>query len=223
MDNLFQMLAKAADGAFVIDKDQRIIYWNEAAQEILGYTSSEVVGKACYEVLPGCNDRGQTICRHHCFVITSTLKGDSVTNYDTCTRTKLGKVRWINVSILSSPTSSNNTPPLIVHLFRDVTQKKQNEQFVRQILDAAKQLQDVPVPTIPPTSVDPPTEDLTNREREILSLLAQGSSTHDIAQSLSISSFTVRNHIQNILNKLHVHSRLEAVTYAFEHGLLSRN
>jgi PAS domain S-box-containing protein len=216
------MLTRAADGAFVIDESQRIIYWNHAAQEILGYTSEEVVGRACYEVLPGCNEVGQLICRHHCAVVTTTLQGGDITNYDSCTRTKSGEVRWINVSILTIPTSSNNKPPFIIHLFRDVTQKKQNEQFARQVLDAARHLQDVTFPNSLPKQVKPPIEKLTDREREILSLLAQGSHTHNIAQSLSISSFTVRNHIQNILHKLHVHSRLEAVTYALEHGLIHR-
>ena len=61
---------------------------------------------------------------------------------------------------------------------------------------------------------------LTDREREVLSLLAQGHITRDIAQSLSISNSTTRNHIQNILHKLNVHSRLEAVAYAYEHGLV---
>ncbi len=69
-------------------------------------------------------------------------------------------------------------------------------------------------------SVNPPAQDLTDREREVLSLLAQGLSTRDIAQTLSISPSTARNHIQNILHKLNVHSRLEAVAYAFEHGLV---
>jgi two-component system nitrate/nitrite response regulator NarL len=63
-------------------------------------------------------------------------------------------------------------------------------------------------------------QDLTDREREVLSLLAQGHSTREIAQALSISYSTARNHIQNILHKLNVHSRLEAVAYAYEHGLV---
>jgi DNA-binding NarL/FixJ family response regulator len=68
--------------------------------------------------------------------------------------------------------------------------------------------------------VEPEAQELTDREREVLSLLAQGLNTPDIAQSLSISSSTVRNHVQNILHKLQVHSRLEAVAYALKHGLV---
>jgi DNA-binding NarL/FixJ family response regulator len=62
--------------------------------------------------------------------------------------------------------------------------------------------------------------ELTDREREVLTLLAQGLRTRDIAEYLSISPSTARNHVQNVLHKLNVHSRLEAVSYAFEHGLV---
>ncbi len=226
MNDLFQMLTNTADGAFVIDEDQYIVFWNEAAQEILGYTSDEVIGRPCYEILGGQDDQGCVICHHHCVVLATTLTRRPVTNYDIVARTKLGKMCWINVSILTIPPSNNNTPPLIVHLFRDATQKKQNEQFIRQVLNAANRLQERPphsasLPT-PPAEPLAATE-LTDREREVLSLLAQGLSTDDIGQALSISSFTVRNHVQNILNKLQVHSRLEAVSYAFEHGLVTRD
>jgi DNA-binding NarL/FixJ family response regulator len=71
-----------------------------------------------------------------------------------------------------------------------------------------------------PVSATSPAPDLTDREREVLSLLAQGHNTRGIATALPISPSTARNHIQNILHKLHVHSRLEAVAYAFEHGLV---
>jgi DNA-binding CsgD family transcriptional regulator len=53
-------------------------------------------------------------------------------------------------------------------------------------------------------------------------LMAEGKSTERIAALLSISRPTARNHIQNIFQKLHVHSRAEAVAYAFQHGLLAK-
>ncbi|MCB0149674.1 MAG: response regulator transcription factor [Caldilineaceae bacterium] len=63
-------------------------------------------------------------------------------------------------------------------------------------------------------------EQLTAREFQILNLLAQGTDTDSIASQLVIGKTTVRNHIQRILHKLGVHSRLEAVTYARDHHLL---
>ena len=61
---------------------------------------------------------------------------------------------------------------------------------------------------------------LTDRELEILGLLAAGSSTAAIANALSISPTTVRNHVQRIITKLQVHSRLAAVALAYSEGLL---
>ena len=60
---------------------------------------------------------------------------------------------------------------------------------------------------------------LTPREREVLGLLAEGMSGKDIADSLFLSRNTVRTHIQNILTKLQVHSRLQAAALATRHGI----
>jgi DNA-binding NarL/FixJ family response regulator len=64
--------------------------------------------------------------------------------------------------------------------------------------------------------------DLSAREREVLALLSDGMSNKDIAERLSVSGHTVRNHVQRILMKLHAASRLEAVAIAVRHGLISR-
>jgi two-component system nitrate/nitrite response regulator NarL len=64
-------------------------------------------------------------------------------------------------------------------------------------------------------------EQLTKRERAVLEMLVEGARSEDIARRLSISPNTVRTHIQNILTKLQVHSRLEAAAFAVKHGLVS--
>ena len=64
-------------------------------------------------------------------------------------------------------------------------------------------------------------QDLTEREREILGLLAQGMRNDDIAAQLYISPQTVQTHVRNILGKLRVHSKLEAVAFAVRHGAIT--
>ena len=61
---------------------------------------------------------------------------------------------------------------------------------------------------------------LTSRERDVLGLLVQGMSGEEIADHLGISPNTVRTHVQSILTKLQVHSRLEAATFAVRHGVV---
>ena len=63
--------------------------------------------------------------------------------------------------------------------------------------------------------------DLTDREREILTLLAQGMRDDDIAAKLYISPQTVQTHVRNILGKLRVHSKLEAVSFAVKYGVIT--
>ncbi|MCG4281080.1 response regulator [Lacticaseibacillus saniviri] len=63
-------------------------------------------------------------------------------------------------------------------------------------------------------------DDLTNREREVLQLIAAGKSNQEIADELFITLKTVKTHVSNILAKLQVEDRTKATIYAFKHGLV---
>lgn len=65
--------------------------------------------------------------------------------------------------------------------------------------------------------------DLTDREVEVLTLLVHGKSNSEISNKLSISLATVKYHLRNIYSKLGAKSRVEAVTIALEHHLVSKN
>lgn len=62
-------------------------------------------------------------------------------------------------------------------------------------------------------------EDLTNREREVLGLIAKGRSNQEIADELFITLKTVKTHVSNILAKLQVDDRTQAAIYAIKHQL----
>lgn len=70
--------------------------------------------------------------------------------------------------------------------------------------------------TLPPTE-----EPLTEREVEVLRLVAQGLANQEIAEKLFVSERTVRAHVSNILSKLHLANRTQAALYAFREGLAS--
>ena len=73
-----------------------------------------------------------------------------------------------------------------------------------------------------PLQQQPPTpEPLTERELDILRLVAQGRSNREIAEQLVITEMTVRTHVSNILSKLHLASRTQAALYALREGLAS--
>jgi two-component system, NarL family, nitrate/nitrite response regulator NarL len=77
----------------------------------------------------------------------------------------------------------------------------------------------------PVTQVDREAEllasQLTPREREVLALLVEGSDNAHIARQLGVSANTVRTHVQSILTKLGVRSRLQAAAFAVKHGVVS--
>lgn len=201
--NLDRALAEAGDGVFVIGDDGRIVLWNSAAEKILGYPARDVLGRPCYEVLAGRDEHDNRLCCEGCHVRTLVNLGEAVQSFDMRTTTQAGKPVWLNVSVLSMP-------PVTVHLFRDITAQHQLMDMVRERLGPK-----APAPDDPDIGGA-----LTRREIEILKLLGAGMDTRGVAQRLRVSPATIRNHVQKLLGKLGVHSRLEAVALAFRRNWL---
>ena len=220
MSRLHEALQGAADGAFIVDENLRIHFWNGAAEEDLGFNSGEVIDQLCYKILQGHDEGGNLICRACCQVAKYALEDKPVNHYDIRTRTKLGDRRWLNMTVFTYKMRKQGDSKLIVHMFRDITQNKDEARFFRRVLEVARRYQDNPGEGKADGGTMLPSQVLTPREREVLMLLARGHGTRDIAELFSISPNTVRNHIQHILQKLQVHSRLEAVTYAIKHDLI---
>jgi PAS domain S-box-containing protein len=220
MESIFELLSNTPDGVFAVDREQRIVLWNNAAQALLGFTAQEALGRFCYEVIGGLDQSGCLVCQKGCFAITSTLKREFTPTRDIWVRSKEGREVWLSVSTIMVPSRWRDLS-VLVHLFRDVSRQKEIEHVMEQLLSRVTKLslsQGTDLPKSRPSSR--PVMDLTRREREVLRLLASGASTSTIAETLSISLFTVRNHIHNILAKLGVHNRLEAVTVALRKGLV---
>src|SRR5262249_7685376 len=128
-------------------------------------------------------------------------------------------------------------------MFRQILCRGEPAEFTLHIRDAADELVPVEISSAPVRDdesvvgvfglvrrADPPegdapapstaTELLTPRQLEVLRLLAQGASTHEIAAKLHLSTTTVRNHVQHVLAALGAHTRLQAVISARERGIL---
>jgi PAS domain S-box-containing protein len=207
--NLAQLLAATADGGFAIDAEGRILVWNHAAENMLGYTAREAVGRPCCDLLMGHEDNGNRLCCRGCYGRDLVRIRDQVHNFDMRTRTKAGSMIWVNVSMLM--VSSDGIGDVTVHLLRDVTATREILALIRERLSTAAEL----VAAAPDGNGT-----LTRRELEILRIISTGLNTKDAAEKLHVSPATVRNHVQNILGKLGAHSRLEAVAYATRHRLI---
>jgi DNA-binding NarL/FixJ family response regulator len=84
---------------------------------------------------------------------------------------------------------------------------------------AARLLQDLARESRPASPPPSPAARLTQREQEVLRLVAQGKSNKEIASALSIAENTVKNHLKNILEKLHLENRVQAATFALRREL----
>jgi len=224
MKNLIQAVSKASDGAIIINKDYRILYWNQAAESILGHSAEQVTGRYCYEVLRWCDEQGRALCRQFCRLALNSLSGEIPPSLELRAPTITDEWRWINVTTLAFPTGDQSRGDVIVHLFRDETRRKSAEQFLEQVIEMSKTLHKEQRPTrfsvgAWEASSNFHLNGLTPRESEVMHLLARGFDTASISNALTISSSTTRNHIKSILSKFGVHSRLEAVAYAYNHGL----
>jgi PAS domain S-box-containing protein len=214
-----EIYARTADGVHAVDSRQRIVYWSPSAQQILGWNPSEVVGQHCYDVIAGGDYEGQRFCRRNCPAITAARKAKSVHNYDVLSRRKDGSPVWLNVSIILPP-ESIRSGICAVHVFRDVSERRRSEQLAQTTLETVARFSASEEGHVETKPYPPPGPPLTQRELEVLRLLASGVPTEDIATALGVSRSTARNHIESILAKLGVHSRLQAVVYASRHRLI---
>lgn len=104
----------------------------------------------------------------------------------------------------------DSSPQELIRAIRDVYQG----QLALHPAVARKMLHEKEQPEIPDSL-------LTDREIEVLQLVAQGLDNHEIADKLVISLPTVRSHVTNILNKLNLNNRTQAVLYALRHNIAS--
>jgi PAS domain S-box-containing protein len=205
-ESISQALERTGDGALVTGPDGRVVLWNRAAERLLGWTREEALGHSSCEMLDAAASNGRFICSAACAVIQAGLKGEDVESFDVQTRTKAGRPIRLNVSTLSLNGGIRNGGPVTVHLFRTPSAPS----------PAAHPLS----PASPASEPNGAASSLTPRELEVLRLLATGANTRSAAEQLGVSPATIRNHVQNLLGKLGVHSRLQAVAYATTHGLL---
>jgi NarL family two-component system response regulator LiaR len=90
--------------------------------------------------------------------------------------------------------------------------------------DVARRLMEAVSHDMPPdqgkrVSLPQELENLTEREREVLDLIAQGLSNHEMAEKMVISEKTVKTHVSNLLSKLNLEDRTRAAIWALKHGL----
>jgi PAS domain S-box-containing protein len=218
MDEVLAVLSRTEDGVYAVDHTYRIVFWNDAAERLLGYRADEVIGRLCHEVFEGEPRPGCLECAPSCPVMVAASRNETVPTYNLLSRTKDGDAILLNISVI---VPNSGSPFATIHLFRDATSQLRYETYVEQVVCMAARLPS-PQPSLSRNNHDVPSPGvpLSSREKEVLYLLVKGKSAREIAESLCISYATVRNHLQTILRKLGVHSQREAVKLALEQNLV---
>lgn len=216
-NELFALLEHTADAAYTVTVGGEICSWNRAAEQLLGYAASEVLGRNIDEVLEARDALGTDALAGGLEAATRRWDGTvgGIANFDLEVRARSGGRLWVNVSTVVFDNRRTGRR-LFVRLARDVTQRRSREDLLGRMSELARQV----VSLTDDVADHAPVEPLSDRERRILELFAQGRNSATIARTLSISPQTLRNHLHHINRKLRTHNRLEAVTHAQRRGLI---
>jgi PAS domain S-box-containing protein len=215
---VFEILQGAGDAAFVVDQSGLIRFWSGRAEQLLGFSAANAIGKACFAILGGCSSSDIPVCTSGCVLLDFCHNTPGVSSFDVQVNTASGARKWVNLSQIVARTRNGQ---LLIHLMRDAAARHRLESLTREIVVHVAGLTGLAAEQIlEPARVHPPSVPLTTQEVRILRLLSLGRSTHAIARELSVSLATVRNHVRNILVKFGAHTRLQAVMRAAREGLI---
>lgn len=202
---LFAFLEGTADAAFTVSEQGKILSWNGAARRLFGYSSSEVLGKSCFQILHGRGVLGTEVCHEGCSILECTAGQTEIPNFDLEVSRRSGERLWVNLStvVWQNPRTQHR---LVIHLAHDITRQKKTERATEKMLKMTHQFSKVAEDNTPAVS---PVAALSEQEAEILRLFASGKNSPEIAKSLQISLQTLRNHLHHNNRKLRTDNRLE--------------
>lgn len=190
------VVASTASAAFAVNTAGRIVAWNSAAEELFGYAASQAIGRLCWELVQGRDLYDNVYCGPHCRLIEMAVHRQAIHRCDLLYRGAKGEaVRAAVNSLIAS--GHHPTEMAIIHVLDPVPSKAIAEAYLpeRDTVGTKHPL-------------------LTERELQVLRLMARGATTQEITRELKISTGTVRNHTGKILRTLKAHTRLQAVANA---------
>lgn len=177
------------DPAFAVDRNGVVVLWNPASEREFGYTENEALGKKCWELLCGHDINGNRYCFENCPLIAMAFLHEPVHAFKSSFDTSSHQQKQFSVSCVTVFDKPGDE--MLLHICHP-----ERPSHAPDSVEIA--------PRVHP-------ESLSQREVEVLALLASGVATHEVAQRLAISTRTVRTHIQHLMYKLQVHNRRDAI------------
>lgn len=219
--SIFTLLSPAPFGVYAVSPDQTILFWNREAERMLGYSSEEVMGRRCYEVMSGPQPTSFTAaCSQGCPSMAALRSGRMPRQVEVTVVGASGERKELSVTPMIV-SGIGDAASMVVHLFTE-RQAGMEPTPVGDSASGASTTYDSGEAPDKPARVEV-AEDaprLTARELEVLRLVSMGWETSRIATELNISPHTALNHIRHFRRKLNAPTKLVAVVTAIRLGIL---
>lgn len=182
--------------------DGGVLGWmNERAEVLLGKSLAECAGQPCHRVVGGFDPYCRAFCRSVCHWRRRLREGRVVEPFVIQPGGRGSNSPWCQV--LPIVVEHDGEEPWLVHCALDLSRAEMLAEYLSKVASRTPHRDFHTYPELQRI--------LTERELEILSLLAQDRTLHDIADSLNVSYITVRNHVQHVQQKLETHTIQQAV------------
>lgn len=198
---------RSGDAAFAVNRQGEIVSWNSGAVKLFNQEASATLGKRCWSVMAGQDLYGNRYCCKRCPLLQMASRHESVHSFPVMFKTAANGLKKITLHCLT--VFGGDGDELLLHLCGGADETPESFNAEHSTMEYSTKNHATTHP-----SANNHRGALTNREHEVLALLAEGKATREIASLMCISPATVRNHIQRTMYKLHVHTRLEAVITA---------
>jgi len=208
-------LGASPEATVAVDNRGIIVAWNDAAEQLLGWTARQALGKPCHEVMHGSTPAGVPVCSRDCAIVQLCREGKAARRFEMVANRPDGADVWLDVTTV---TVDDEGQSVAVHVLCESVASRRMAAVAE---DVAHRLAIARPDAATEENAQPDLRRvLTPRELDVLQLLAAGLSTDNIGRQLGLSRATVRSHVQNLLPKLGVHSRIEAAVVALKAGLV---
>lgn len=214
---ILDLLRTSDTPALVSDMAGHVLLWNGGAEKLTGRPAHQALGRLCHDLLGGRDVYGNLFCHESCAVRAMCHKGEAIQPFELVVNSPR-PATTLQVSILKVPGGALDEEDVIVHFLQPLDREGR----------LAREIGRLGVPPPGPSagaskvpSVTDHAAPLSPREKEVLGRMAEGLGNKEIAQKLHISLATTRNHVHNLLEKLGVHSKLEAISLAYRAGWVS--
>jgi DNA-binding CsgD family transcriptional regulator len=214
-----KIVRQAKGPAIATDGKNQILAWNQAAQELLGYGSHRsVTGQNLFQVVRARDIFGNRVGKEPIPFFELVSRGEEVKSFELTARKATGEDVEISVSVVVvlGPAADSHS---LVYLLRPVLRRRKADEVIERILSNPG-LGGLGYYASSGNGFQGKVPHLTARQAEVLRQMAQGKCADEIANTLTVSVHTVRNHVQQIYQKLGVHSQIEAVSRAFRDRLI---